>query len=596
MKKNRLSHIFFKIGTAHIKERQLILLLSVVVGISAALAATLFKELVHHIRHFVTYLINVYYARYLFFVFPFIGIFLTIIFMKGVLKRMLGHGIPNVLYSISRNAARLKPSNIYASIIASSLTIGFGGSAGVEGPSAATGAAIGSNLAGLFRLKYSQRVLLLGAGTAAAIAAIFKAPITGIVFVIEILMLDLKFSNLVPLLVSTATATLVSYLILGKDIIYNIPTSYEISLTDIGLLVILAILAGFISFYYFKTYVFIHDFFEKYFNNMWHKLLAGGIGMGLLVFLLPPVYGEGFEFINNMLNGDFSHVVSHTLINIHQNPYIQFFIFFLLIILAKPIATSLTFAAGGVGGDFAPSLFIGANLGALFALLVNHFTGLHLNVTVFTLVGMASTLSGILHAPLTSIFLIAEITGGYNLLIPLMIVSALSFYTSTVLSNESIYTYKLSKRGDLITHNKDLSAINLIEIERLIEKNFRTISPNFKIKDLMEAFEQSTRNLFPVIDKDNRLLGVVVLDDIRKVLCRPEYAELPVSKFITELSDEEIIEITQDSTQSAINKFLHTGHYNLPVTQNGKYLGFISKANLFTKYREIVKTLTGEEN
>jgi CIC family chloride channel protein len=398
---------------------------------------------------------------------------------------------------------------MYASVIASSLTIGLGGSAGVEGPSAATGAAIGSNLAGLFRLGYTQRVLLLGAGTAAAIAAIFKAPITGIVFVIEILMLDLKFSNLVPLLVSTATATLISYLILGKDIIYNIKISYEISLQDIGLFIILAITAGLISYYYFKTYVFIHDFFEKSFDKLWQKILAGGLGIGLLVFLLPPVYGEGFEFINNMLNGDFSHVVSHSLINIHQNPYIQFFVFFLLIILAKPIATSLTFAAGGVGGDFAPSLFIGANFGAFFALFVNYFTGTHLNITVFTLIGMAATLSGILHAPLTAIFLIAEITGGYNLFIPLMIVSAISFYTSTVLSKESIYTYKLSKRGDLITHDKDQSAINLIDIEKIIETNFKTVHAGYTIKDLRQEFEQSTRNLFPVLDDENKLIGVI---------------------------------------------------------------------------------------
>ena len=582
----------------HLPKEYFIFFLSIVVGILSAIVAFLFKTLVHDIRHLLT--IEVFgkykdYVQYAYVILPIIGIGLTLIFLKFILKRWLGHGVPGVLYAISRHAARIKPSNMYASIIASAFTIGFGGSAGVEGPAAATGAAWGSNIASLFRLKYSDRVLLLGAGAAAAIAAIFKAPITGIVFVIEILMLDLKFRSLIPLLLASSSATITSYFFLGKDVIYSINISYPFPFHDIPWFLFLAIAGGLLSFYYFKVYIFIHHLFDHYITSRIYKWLIGGLFLGIVVFLFPAVYGEGFTVINQLLHGQHDFIFQHALFSKTLSHGGLFFLFFLGIILTKAIATSLTFAAGGIGGDFAPSLFIGANMGTLFALFANYYLHVHLNPIVFTLVGMAASISGILHAPLTAIFLIAEITGNYSLFVPLMMVSALSFFTVRLFTKESIYTFRLAKRGELITHDKDLSAINMIKIHKLIETDFQKIKYNDRLRDLVNAFENSRRNIYPIVSEDGLFEGVVFLDDIRKTMCHQEFWDsVEVKDIALHLSPGEIIDITNDTPQDIINKFLTTGHYNLPVVKNGKYLGFVSRANMFTQYRQLVKLLAAD--
>ena len=579
----------------HLSKDYFVSILSVIIGILSAFAAFLFKTLVHDIRHLLT--IGIFkeygqYAQLAYVVLPIIGIILTVLFLKFILKRRLGHGVPNVLYSISRNAARLKPSNMYASIVASALTIGFGGSAGVEGPAAATGSALGSNVASFFRLKYKDRVLLLGAGAAAAIAAIFKAPITGIVFVIEILMLDLKFRSLIPLLLASSSATITSYFLLGKDVIYSVSVVYRFPFHDIPWFLLLGIISGFISLYYFKTYVYVHQFFEEKIPSRINKLLIGGILLGGFVFLFPSIYGEGFTVINHLLHNQYNFIFKHAFLSPSSHYDVLFFLVFIGIILAKAIATSLTFVAGGIGGDFAPALFIGANVGTVFALFSNYYLHTNLNPIVFTLVGMAASISGILHAPLTAIFLIAEITGNYTLFVPLMLVSALSFFTIRLFSKESIYTFRLSKRGELVTHDKDQSAINMIEINKLIETNFKKIKLHDSLGEIVKAFEQSKRNLFPIVNDDNQFEGLVFLDDIRKTMCHREFWDtIKAEDVILRFEKDEIIEITKDTPQTIINKFLFTGNYNLPVVKNGRYLGFISRANVFTQYRKLVKLL-----
>lgn len=595
---NQATNIYLKFISwriKHISNRNLIYILSLFIGFFAGLAAVIIKNAVHFIRNFLTANFGDNAHNYLYILYPLIGISITVIFMKYILRKWVNHGIPGVLYAISKKAGNIDSHNMFSSIITSSLTVGFGGSVGLEGPTVATGAGIGSNIGRFFRLNYSETVLLLGAASAGAMSAIFKAPITGIVFVLEVIMIDMKLTSLIPLLLSSTTAALTSYSFLGKDVIYSVNIKYALDYSDIPWFIILAIVTGLFSLYYYHAYIWVHVLFEKI-KKWWIKLLLGGIVLGVLIFIFPSLYGEGYENINGALHGSVFHLFKNTFYFDFQGNILFVFLTFLLVILFKVIATSTTFSAGGVGGVFAPTLFIGSNLGLLFALISNHYFHTNLDTTAFALIGMGGMIAAVLHGPLTAIFLIAEITNGYQLFIPLMIVSAISYLIIRIFNNTSIYTYQLAKRGELFTHNKDRNALTLLDLEKHIETNFRVISIDYSLGQLITEIEQSSRNLFPIVDKDDNFEGLVFLNDIRSIIFKPElYDRIRVKDIMMTFDEDSIVDVTKDNMEGVINKLEATHNYNLPVVNDGKYLGFISRANVLTSYRNIIHDMTKEE-
>ncbi|MBA7569470.1 H(+)/Cl(-) exchange transporter ClcA [subsurface metagenome] len=427
MEKMKLITKLFRWRAKHIRDRQFILILSVIVGIASGFVAVIIKNAVRIIKNMLTAGFSSEGFNYLYIVFPAIGIFIVVIFVKFILKRRVGHGIPIVLHAISKENGILRSHNLFSSIITSALTVGFGGSVGLEGPTVATGAAIGSNLGKLLRLNYSQVVLMLGCASAGAMSAIFKAPIAGIVFTLEVIMLNLSMSSIVPLLISSVTGALTSYLFLGQDTVYAFTLTENFKLVDTPFYILLGLFAGLVSVYFTRVYMFVTATFEKI--KMWYnRLIIGGVILGLLIFLVPSLYGEGYESINNALNGDYGYLFNNTLYFGLKDNIPVFFVVLLLIIILKAIATSVTFSSGGVGGMFAPTLFLGASTGLLFVKVLNQF-GIDLHEANFVLVGMAGLIAGVIHAPLTAIFLIAEITNGYELFMPLMITATISYAT-----------------------------------------------------------------------------------------------------------------------------------------------------------------------
>lgn len=587
--------LFLAWRVKHISNKNFILFLSVLIGFLAGIGAVLIKNSVHYIRTFLTDHIAGQLGNYLYFVFPIVGIGLAVLFMKFILKQWVGDGIPNVLYAIARKGGKLKTHNIFSSIITTTLTVGFGGSVGLEGPTVATGAGIGSNIARVFQLSYKETILLLGAAATAAMAAIFKAPITGVVYVLEILMLDLTLTSLIALLFASVTAVLTSFFFLGKDVVYAVDISFNFDFGQIPYFIILGILGGLFGLYYFKTFSGISRIFDKI--KSWAlRLFIGGSILGILLYLFPSLYGEGYGPINMALHGDYSYLFSESIFPTSNNPSMLLIIgLFFITILLKVVTMTLTFKAGGIGGVFAPTLFVGANLGLIFGLFINYYFDTNYNVSIFALLGMAATISSVLHGPLTAIFLIAEITNGYGLFIPLMIVAVISYFTIQLFERYSIYTYQLAKKGELLTQNKDQAVLKILEIQKHLEINFITCKLDDSLSQLIPKIEESKRNLFPVIGEDNTFHGVVVFDDLRKVMFKTElYDKIKVKDIMITLNDDSIAEISRDSMEDVVNKFSATNNYNLPVLQNGHYLGFVSRANILTSYRKMIHNMTKE--
>lgn len=568
----------------HLSDKNFMLILSIIVGLAVGLAAVIIKNCVHYIKIFADFIANTY-TIYLYILFPSIGIFATIIFVKFINRKKVEHGIPSVLYSISKNNGIIHRHNLFSSIITSALTVGFGGSVGLEGPTVATGAAIGSNIGRVLKLNYRQIILLLGCACAGAMAAIFKAPITAVVFALEVIMLDLTMASIVPLLLSSSTAALTSFFFMGQNVLYSVEKTDPLVLKHMPYFILLGIITGLISVYFTRTYKRITRSFEKIKRN-YTKWIIGSITLGILILLLPSLYGEGYEVINKCLNADDSYLFNGSFYeSISDNFTVIVFLFF-GIILFKGIAASITFSSGGVGGIFAPTLFLGANTGLLFAKIANQI-GINISQTNFALVGMAGMISGVIHAPLTSVFLIAEITNGYSLILPLMVTAAISYATIKLFEPNSVYTFQLAERGELMTHDKDKRVLMLMKIDKLIEKDFITIHPDNTLGDLVKVVARSKRNVFPVIDKENNMVGVLTLNDIRNIMFETEqydtiyvrnimyFPEHYVSYFNT---IEEIAEIIESS-----------GRYNVPVLKNGKYMGFLSRAKVFSSYRQLLK-------
>ena len=575
----------------HIDDKKFIMFLSVLVGIVAGFSAVLIKNSVHFIRDILTSGFVKDYQNYLYFLYPAIGVLLAVVFIRFILKRTVGHGIPTTLYAISKDNGKIRRHNMFSSVITSALTVGFGGSVGLEGPTVATGAAWGSNIGRFFHLNYKQVMLLLACAGAGAMSAIFKAPIAAIVFVLEVLMLDLTMASLLPLLLASVSAAITSYLFLGMDVLYPIKIVEGFQIQTVPYYILLGVFAGLVSVYFTRVYKFIQGRFDQM-KNPWIKWLIGGSILGMLIFLFPSLYGEGYEATNNALHGNYNHLFDNSLFYGLKDKMLFVFIFFLLVVFFKAIATSLTFSAGGVGGIFAPTLFIGANSGLLFALFINYIGFSNLSLNNFSLVGMGGLIAGVLHAPLTAIFLIAETTGGYALFLPLMIAATISFATVRIFEKYSVYTYQLARRGELFTHDKDKVVLSMMKVSRLIETNFETIHEGATLGDLVKVISRSTRNIIPVLDENGILLGIVFINDIRHIMFKQElYDEVLVKDLMympSPLVDPD------ESMEEVARKFQTTEHYNLPVVKNGRYLGFVSRANVFSSYRRLLKKFSEE--
>ena len=576
---------FLKWRIKNVSSRQFIYLLAIITGLAVGLAAVTIKNSVHLIQRLLTSGFSDGYYHYLYIVYPVIGIFGTVIFTNYILKQKVGHGIPSVLYAISKTNGNIKRHNMFSSVVSSALTVGFGGSVGLEGPTVATGAAIGSNIGQLFHLNRKQIILLLGCACAGAMSAIFKAPIAAIVFALEVIMLDLTMSSLIPLLLASASAALTSYFFLGQDVIYTFKVIERFRFQDVPYFILLGLISGFVSVYFTRIYMLTGTLFGKL-KSWQSKLIIGGVILGILIFFFPSLYGEGYEEINSALAGNNTYIFESTFYYDYRDSFIATIIIFVSIILLKVIATSVTFGSGGIGGIFAPSLFLGANTGLLFAKFANYFDA-NISESNFALVGMAGLISGVIHAPLTAIFLIAEITGGYQLFMPLMIVATISYATLRLFEKNSVYTIQLAKRGELMTHDKDKNTLSIMKIETLIETNFNPVNIDGTLRDLVKEIKLSPRNVFPVVDNENNFNGLVILDDIRHIMFQSEMYD---NTYIRNLMFMPPVLVNKSDTMEEVaSKFQHSGKYVMPVLEDGRYIGFVSRANVFSKYRRLLK-------
>jgi len=568
----------------HIGSNTFIILASILVGIVSALAAVVLKTFVHLMHRIPDYFFSVSNTRIWYIILPLSGIILTIVFVKIFLKGKLEKGLGSILFSISRGSSKVDKSKMYSHIVTSGLTIGLGGSAGLEAPIVITGSAIGSNIGKMLNLGYKERTLLLACGAASGIAAVFNSPIAGLVFAIEVLLTDVSIGMFIPLLISTASAIIVSKLLYSGQLFYMITNQWYYH--AIPFYILLGVLCGFISVYMTRVTLFMEDFFEKW-KGTYSKAIIGGLILGILIFLFPPLFGEGYTTITSLFHGDYTALLGKSLFSSFNSSPLVLIGVTIAIVLVKVIATSITLGSGGNGGIFAPSLFTGSLTGFGFAYIINTVGISTLHVSNFVAVGMAGIMSGVVHAPLTAIFLIAEITGGYVLFVPLMIVSALSFFISRYFEPYTIYTKKLAQKGHLFTADKDTNILMQLQLHDLIEKEFVPLLGTAKFRDVIDAFTTSQRNVFPVVDKDNNFVGIIDLVNIKELMFKPDvYDQMTVFDVTT----IEVLTIdNNENVISAMRKFESSGRWNLPVIEGGKYIGVISWSNILSYYRRILK-------
>ena len=570
----------------HIKEKNFVLLLAFFVGIFSGLAAIVLKFLIHTISGALTARVNPEAGNYLYILLPAVGVILTALYVRYIVRDDISHGVTRVLYAISQNKSRLKRHNIYTSVLASSVTIGFGGSVGAEGPIVYTGAAIGSNLGRTFRMSPRILMILVGCGAAAGIAGIFKAPIAGMLFTLEVLMLDLTTVSVMPLLIASITSTTLAYVYTGYEFEFFFAQTEDFYTSRIPYVILLGVVCGLASLYFTRVMNMMENFFAR-FKNRWARTAVGCAILSLLVFVFPPLYGEGYGSIIGLLAGDTSSIVNGSLFYGDRNQVWFLAIFIGMVVTTKAFATSATNGAGGVGGTFAPSLYVGCLTGFLFAFIVNQLGWGELSTKNFALIGMAGVMSGVMHAPLMAIFLSAELTGGYDLFLPLLIVSTISYGTIKFFEPYSIYTMRLAKRGELLTPHKDKAVLTLLKVNNVIETDFLPVYPDMTLKDMVDTIAKSKRNLFPVINEKRELVGVVLLDEIRNIMFRPDlYRRMRVSTFMSMPPAK--IEVNQ-SMDSVMKTFDDTGAWNLPVVDNGTYVGFVSKSKIFNSYRRVLR-------
>ena len=572
----------------NIKEKHFVLIVSFLVGICTAASAIILKNLIHFIQHVLSVNFAADQVNYLYLLYPVLGILLAGLFVKYIVRDDISHGVTKILYAISQRKSRIKPHNMWTSIVASSVTIGFGGSVGAEAPIVLTGAAIGSNLGRLFKMEQKTLMLLVGCGAAGAIAGIFKAPIAGLVFVIEVLMLDLTMTSVLPLLITSVTAATVSYIFTGTEAMFKFSQTEAFVIERIPYVILLGIFCGLISLYFTRVMNWIEGEYRRYGTTYWRKFMMGGIMLSLLIFIFPPLYGEGYDTIGLLLNGQFAGLMDNSMFYPLNDSYFGIVIFWGLILLTKVFASSATNGGGGCGGIFAPSLYLGCIAGFIFAHICNYFPfTMYLSEKNFALLGMAGIMSGVMHAPLTGVFLIAELTGGYDLFLPLMIVSIGSYITILMFEPHSIYSMRLAQKGELLTHHKDKAVLTLLSADNVIERDFQMVSPEMTLGDMVKVIARSSRNAFPVVDDRGILLGIVLLDNIRNIMFRPElYNRFHVSKFMVSAPAKIVVNTPMDQIMQI---FDDTKAWNLPVVdETGRYMGFMSKSKIFNSYREVL--------
>jgi CIC family chloride channel protein len=568
-----------------IKHRHFVLILSFVVGILTSLTATLLKKAIHLIQKLLTSGFSLDDVNYWYLVFPVIGITISSLFVRYIVKDDISHGVTRILYAISQRKSIIKLHNVWTSLVGSSITIGFGGSVGAEAPIVLTGSAIGSNLGKFFKMDQKTLMLLVGCGAAGAIGGIFKAPIAGLVFTLEVLMLDMTMTSIVPLLISSVTATSLTYFLTGSSFMFQFSTYEAFSVGRIPYIILLGIVCGLVSLYFTRGMNWIERMFRKI-KKPYQKIMLGGIILSILIFLFPPLYGEGYDIIEALLNGHSDSTLDRSFfLNFEDNPWILV-LYLTLIVGFKIFASAATTSAGGVGGIFAPSLFMGALVGFVVARIFN-LLGIPLPEENFSLAGMSGLMSGVMHAPLTGIFLIAELTGGYNLFMTLMIVSVVSYITIMLFEPHSLYATRLAQKGELLTHHKDKAVLTLLKTENVIETDLKTVSPDMNLGELVKAISQSNRNIFPVVNAEGVLMGVVLLDEVRNIMFRPElYNRFKVAQLMifppatinVSMQMEKVMEIFED-----------TNAWNLPVVDDEKhYLGYVSKSKIFNSYRRVL--------
>jgi putative chloride channel len=578
---------FLQWKTQYLTHQQFIWLLCGLVGIATGFAALAMRSFTHFIEAVLVGNI-IRYINYGFYViFPAVGFLLVYWVKKYILRKEVSHGIPSILYAVAKQKGIMKRFHAYASLLTAPITIGFGGSVGLEGPMVVTGAGISSYVARLFHINQSDRMLLLACACAAALAAIFKVPLAGLLFAIEVFGLDLTLSSLLPLFIASLSGVLTSYMFFGNAALLPIQINGSFLMRNLPFYLLLGGVGGIMSAYFTFVYEKINQFFSKL-SSPYLRILIGGIVLGLLVFLMPPLYGEGHEVINHLKEGHPELSLSSNIFGWHlENPWV---VIFLLggLVLFKVVATSVTFGAGGVGGIFSPMLFMGGVMGNCFARIINQldFLPYKLPLANFTLIGMTALMTGVLHAPLTAIFLIAEVTGGYVLFVPAMLTAVVSFAIAKYFNKYSIYTMELGRKGELVNQDKDQAILTLMDMEPIIETNFVPVYTDMLLKDVVyEAIAKSSRNIFPVLDRDTQeFKGVILLDDIRHLMFQKELYE-KVSVIEMMQAPPARIEMDTDRMTQVMDKFQQTGAWNLPVVKEGKYIGFISKSKLLTVYR-----------
>lgn len=579
----------------HISDRQMTLILAFVIGLLASVAGFFLHSIVHEIQILLTSGFEKSTYNLLFLLFPIVGIYLTSLFIKYVVRDNISHGITRVLYAISTKQSKLKGHNCWSSVVASGITIGFGGSVGAEAPIVLTGSAIGSNLGQIFRMDKKTMILLVGCGASAAIAGIFKAPIAGLVFTLEVLMVDLSMASLLPILISCVTATCFSYILMGEKSLFDFTLTDPWELDRVPACILLGVFCGFVSLYFMRAMSVCEGFFAQLKQYPYVKLLFGGVILSSLIFLFPSLYGEGYSAVNILLKGrteaDWDMVMSNSLFYGHS----QLLVLYIgLVTFTKVFATSATNGSGGCGGTFAPSLFIGGFAGFFFARIWNIYElGVYIPEQNFTLMGMAGVMTGVMHAPLTGIFLIAELTGGYQLFIPLMIVCICSLLTISIFESHSIYALRLAREGKLLTHHIDKAALTLMGMQSVVEKDYHPVSPDLPMGKLVSEISRSNNNFLPVVNQAGVLLGIIDITRVRHIIFRSElYTRFKVKQLMLQpsavLSDHEPM-------QEVMKKFDETDAAQLPVVDvNGVLKGYISRTRLYSTYRQIVADMSAE--
>lgn len=571
-------------------ERDVMIILALFVGVSCGLAAVTLKLAILYIHHGLTSWFDGHLYNFLYLVYPGIGMLLAMLFVKYVVKDNIGHGVTKVLLAVSKNESKIKRHNVWSSMIASSVTIGFGGSVGAEAPIVYTGAAIGSNVARYMGLSYKNMTILLGCGAAGAVAGIFKAPLAGVLFTLEILLFNISMSSILPLLLSTISATVISYICLGDKPPFEC-TLTPFSLGNIPYYLILGLFSAMCSVYFTRTTLWLEDKIRSIQKPFVRWAMAAGC-LGLLIYLFPPLFGEGYEYLHEMLNGGTINLEGQTVLAFFLRKPWLVPLFFMFVLLLKVFSMSFTNAGGGVGGTFGPTLFIGAIAGFVVSRTINLIGGAGLVPEQnFVLVGMAGLMSGVMQAPMTAIFLIADMTGGYELLIPLILTSTVSYAVTRSIEPYSIYTKRIAKKGELLTHDSDQAVLTLLKTSELIESDFLTIRIDATLRDLVEKISQSKRNIFPVVDSRNHFQGFVSLEDIRRDMFKYElYDTLHVYNFMKSAPAYVYVDEKMDSV---MRKFEQTGAWNLPVVDSQRtYVGFVSKSKIFSAYREQLKQVS----